>query len=111
MEYLHSHDVIHGNLKVSSVVRCGGLTRQSSNILVSGIETPVIGDFGMTNLKISISDKKRPADELKPVVRPGGTLRFLAPELLDGGSITRASDGAWSRLGKSADMRQCTPSA
>ncbi|EGN91777.1 hypothetical protein SERLA73DRAFT_100155 [Serpula lacrymans var. lacrymans S7.3] len=64
MEYLHSRGVLHGDLK-------------ASNVLVDESGRCVISDFGQ-------SEMKSEAYRLSGTPLPHGTLRWQAPELLEG---------------------------
>ena len=61
--YLHSRDVIHGDIK-------------SNNILIGEGEIPKICDFGLSDLKADVDRRTR------GVSPPEGTMRWMAPELL-----------------------------
>ncbi|THU90560.1 hypothetical protein K435DRAFT_968632 [Dendrothele bispora CBS 962.96] len=66
MEYLHSNGVLHGDLK-------------AANILVDDRIHCVISDFGQ-------SEMKSEAYRISGTPPPHGTLRWQAPELMDGAS-------------------------
>ncbi|KAG2356627.1 hypothetical protein BDR07DRAFT_1380654 [Suillus spraguei] len=64
MEYLHTHGVVHGDLKCA-------------NVFVDTEENCAIADFGQSELKDD-------AYRLSGRQRPNGTPRWKAPEVLDG---------------------------
>ncbi|KAI6037719.1 kinase-like domain-containing protein, partial [Pisolithus marmoratus] len=72
LHYLHSSGVIHGDLK-------------GTNVLISGAGRALITDFGC-------SYQSNPSPSLDVDPPRGGTLRWLAPESLDGCAITRQAD-------------------
>lgn len=73
MVYLHDENVLHGNLK-------------ASNVLVDDNGRCVISDFGQNEMRREASKKT-----VKPITN--GTLRWKAPELLDGSKqLSRATD-------------------
>lgn len=96
LAYLHDFDpmIIHGDLKgVGYVEACvffckiesHSVSLIQSNILVNDKHRAVICDFGLSSLK----DSHATGFETS---RRGGTLRFLAPELLDDNPTTTQSD-------------------
>ncbi|KAJ3559193.1 hypothetical protein NP233_g11329 [Leucocoprinus birnbaumii] len=71
MEYLHTLDIIHSDLK-------------ASNILVSSVERAVIADFGISRIRITNHVTSQQSK---------GTLNWMAPELLlEASPSTRESD-------------------
>ncbi|OCF36028.1 TKL/TKL-CCIN protein kinase [Kwoniella heveanensis BCC8398] len=77
MEYLHSRDVIHGDLK-------------GQNILIDDDGHVLLCDFGLSHIKIDITSKSSlppPADH-----GGGGTLRFQPPERLRSAPLTKECD-------------------
>jgi len=74
LDYLHERNVIHGN------VRC-------TNILVSSEGTACICDFGVTKVIEENTDKTASA-----TLTSAGSTRWLAPELIEGNSPTKACD-------------------
>ncbi|KAF8154194.1 hypothetical protein B0H34DRAFT_80502 [Crassisporium funariophilum] len=74
MEYLHENEILHGDLK-------------AANVLVDDNYRCVIADFGQSEMKSEVF-------RITGVSRfDGGTLRWKAPELLDGsGVLTQATD-------------------
>ncbi|KAI9192916.1 flag-tagged protein kinase, partial [Polychytrium aggregatum] len=71
MAYLHGKNVIHGDLK-------------SMNVLLDKSFNAVISDFGMSRTKASASVSRRMASR----ETAGGTLDYMAPEMLDDESPT-----------------------
>ncbi|KAI0653231.1 kinase-like domain-containing protein [Cubamyces menziesii] len=72
MEYLHSKDVLHGDLK-------------ASNVLVNDTKECVLADFGMSEMK---SEVLRISG-----ITLQGTYRWMAPELMRvGGELTKETD-------------------
>ncbi|KAJ3219774.1 hypothetical protein HDU67_009586 [Dinochytrium kinnereticum] len=74
MQYLHSRRVIHGDLK-------------AINILVDENGKAYVSDFGFAYLKKVTSTRQTSATS-----QVAGTLRWMAPERLSGGSPTAAVD-------------------
>lgn len=73
MVYLHDRNVLHEDLK-------------ASNVLVDDEGRCVISDFGQSEMKWEVSRRSR-----KPIAN--GTLRWQAPELLDGAvNLSKAMD-------------------
>lgn len=75
LHYLHSHElgpIVHGNLK-------------GSNVLVSSDRRALLTDFGLSTLNISTFNMTFDA------IR-GGSSHWMAPELLDDGPASIASD-------------------
>lgn len=66
----HGRGVIHGDLK-------------PSNVLIGDFGQPLLGDFGVA----SVADL-----DLTAPSSPGHTVQFAAPDILNGGSLTEASD-------------------
>ncbi|MBI2566125.1 MAG: tetratricopeptide repeat protein [Candidatus Schekmanbacteria bacterium] len=80
LAYVHGEGVVHGDLK-------------PSNILVTTEERPVLVDFGMARW----IRRGGPADEggsreALEVRRPGGTLTYIAPEVLQHGGVDARAD-------------------
>ncbi|KAI9022633.1 kinase-like domain-containing protein [Hyaloraphidium curvatum] len=73
MAHLHSHDIIHGDLKCA-------------NVLVGRGGTARISDFGLAKLRRTV------AAGTGNGAGPGGTPAFMAPELLSGGEPEKPSD-------------------
>lgn len=70
IQYLHKKGVLHGDIK-------------GDNILISAELCALLCDFGLS----------RPSDLATSATRRGkGTLRWMAPELLDGAAKSFASD-------------------
>ncbi|WWD07245.1 hypothetical protein V865_005342 [Kwoniella europaea PYCC6329] len=76
MEYLHSRDVIHGDLK-------------GQNILIDDEGRPRLCDFGLSQIKIDITSKSANPTEGES---NAGTLRFLPPERLKLSPLTKECD-------------------
>ncbi|WVQ95465.1 hypothetical protein IAU59_002562 [Kwoniella sp. CBS 9459] len=77
MEYLHSRDVIHGDLK-------------GQNVLIDDDGHALLCDFGLSQIKIDITSKSCvPTGEDNGA---GGTLRFQPPERLRSGPLTKECD-------------------
>ncbi|KAF9479740.1 kinase-like protein [Pholiota conissans] len=74
LEYLHSQNVIHGNIKCA-------------NILVSQQGQSCICDFGMSKIIEEVTEKSASA-----TLTAGGSARWLAPELIEGSSPTMGAD-------------------
>ncbi|KAL0563966.1 Rho guanine nucleotide exchange factor, partial [Marasmius crinis-equi] len=75
LAYLHSMRIVHGDLK--------GL-----NVLITGLSRAVIADFGLSRIADTLGLRMTTS-----TTRPAGTVRWMAPELLTGGSGTsKASD-------------------
>ncbi|WVW80754.1 hypothetical protein I302_102740 [Kwoniella bestiolae CBS 10118] len=76
MEYLHSRDVVHGDLK-------------GQNILIDDEGRPKLCDFGLSQIKIDITSKSASPPEGES---NAGTLRFLPPERLKLSPLTKECD-------------------
>ncbi|KXN89363.1 Dual specificity protein kinase splA [Leucoagaricus sp. SymC.cos] len=74
LNYLHSADIAHGNIKCS-------------NTLVSDAGEACISDFGMAKAIAAVTK----TSALTSLQHNGGT-RWLAPEIVDGGSPSKSSD-------------------
>ncbi|KAF8197415.1 TKL/TKL-ccin protein kinase [Pholiota molesta] len=74
LEYLHSKNVIHGNIKCA-------------NILVSSEGESCICDFGMSKVIEEVTGGSASA-----TLTAGGSARWLAPELIEGSSPTMGAD-------------------
>ncbi|KAG8870749.1 hypothetical protein FRB97_009418 [Tulasnella sp. 331] len=72
LEYLHTHDVIHGDLK-------------AVNILLTEQLDPLICDFGMTKIRDGY-------DATSTTLQGAGSYRWMSPELMCEGSKTKESD-------------------
>jgi serine/threonine protein kinase len=71
MAYLHSKNVIHGDLK-------------GTNVFIDDSGKACIADFGLGRIKANATSRT-------VTKGPVGTLRFMAPEQMEGNSI-KASD-------------------
>ncbi|KAI8608495.1 kinase-like domain-containing protein [Chytriomyces sp. MP71] len=78
MQYLHSRGVVHGDLK-------------AVNILVDEHGNANIADFGFASLKQLTSTRNTKGVEANRN-HFGGTLRWMSPERLSGGSLTPSVD-------------------
>ncbi|CAA7267978.1 unnamed protein product [Cyclocybe aegerita] len=74
LEYLHLRNIIHGNMKCA-------------NILVSAKGEARICDFGMSKVIEEVTEKSASA-----ALTEGGSARWLAPELIEGKSPSKAAD-------------------
>eukprot|EP00842_Homolaphlyctis_polyrhiza_P002060 jgi/Hompol1/2855/HPOL_006196-RA len=79
MSYLHFRNVIHGDLK-------------GVNVLIDDANHAILTDFGFAKLDKSLTSRGRRSIQNKNAVGTGGTLRWMAPEILRGGEITKQSD-------------------
>jgi TPR repeat protein len=71
LAYLHSHKVVHRDLK-------------SLNVLVGGDDVAVLADFGFAKTSVSSSVQVATAQV--------GTVHWMAPEMIEHGTYTAASD-------------------
>ncbi|KAL0570220.1 hypothetical protein V5O48_011742 [Marasmius crinis-equi] len=71
LEYLHNEDVVHGDLK-------------DLNILLTGAYRACICDFGLSRFGVTLG--------LPPSTYRGGTLGYMAPEVIYGGLSVKESD-------------------
>lgn len=90
MEYLHSKDVLHGDLKVRLAPKrphvLSHSVYQGANVLVDDRGHCVISDFGQSEIKSEVY-------RLNGESIPHGTLRWQAPELMAGQSeLTQQMD-------------------
>lgn len=83
LEYLHSHNIVHGDLKgVSGPVRPGvgsDLIHTKANILIDSKCSARLGDFGLTTI---IDADESTAGSVTGGCGPKGTTRWMAPEML-----------------------------
>ncbi|KAF8338280.1 kinase-like domain-containing protein [Cantharellus anzutake] len=75
MKYLHSESVLHGDLK-------------ALNVLIDDRGGACISDFGMAFIKMESSR----TTAVRQNEKAEGTLRWMAPERLDNGGLTREVD-------------------
>ncbi len=73
LSYLHSKNVLHGDLK-------------SNNILLNEKSNPKISDFGLSKLKLETTASNVASR------RAVDTVRWRAPELLKGATVSKSSD-------------------
>lgn len=73
LQYLHSRGIIHGDIK-------------GQNVLLDGVLRPLLCDFGMTKTVGSEHDATSTA------MKGAGSMRWMAPEVLNGASKTLKSD-------------------
>ncbi|KAJ3307731.1 hypothetical protein HDU76_004415 [Blyttiomyces sp. JEL0837] len=78
MHYLHSRHVIHGDLK-------------AINVLVDKHGKAMVADFGFATLK-KITSTRQTSATSGSSGSVAGTLRWMAPERLQGGQLTQAVD-------------------
>ena len=97
LTYLHSQDVVHGDLKSVSVVadsNCCYLllannSLNQSNIIISPKLTPLLSDFGISQFVIANATQDDPTSTT-------GTTRWMAPELFVGDAIVSKESDVWS---------------
>ncbi|KAJ3052559.1 hypothetical protein HK097_006057 [Rhizophlyctis rosea] len=80
MQFLHDRHVTHGDLK-------------GVNVLIDDSGNAVIADFGMAQMKQIVSSRGTMKHSTLDAKSPrGGTLRWMAPERMQGKAVSRASD-------------------
>jgi serine/threonine protein kinase len=92
LEYLHSRNFVHGDLKAVRVSVCVAPLRSligiQINVLVTRSGRAVIADFGHSSI---VMNSGIPALS-STVPQSGGTLRWRAPEILNEGPTSVKSD-------------------
>ena len=83
LEYLHQHDFVHGDLKgvrKSSwcKIRVACNIDMQANILINSDRRACLVDFGLAAIIEDASSYDGPSGH-----KPGGTTRWMAPEILD----------------------------
>ncbi len=93
MQYLHSRDILHGGKSVP-MPKSPPLTHtrtfadlKGCNVLISNSGHAIICDFGLAALRLEI---ERVSGD---VWNRRGTFRWAAPELLNEGKLSTATDG------------------
>ena len=78
VEYLHSHNIVHRDLK-------------SLNVLLDKQLNPKLCDFGLAVVKIE-TESQAPSSRRSNMASAIGTIRWLAPEVMQGRSHSKHSD-------------------
>ncbi|KAJ6573139.1 kinase-like domain-containing protein [Mycena vulgaris] len=74
--YLHSKDIIHGDLK-------------AANILIDNAGTGILCDFGLSRVRADMTSRTSPPD---PATLGPGSRNWMSPELFGGGVPKKSSD-------------------
>lgn len=96
LEYLHSQQVIHANLKCVSPINSSWLRRFVSspcfqdNVLLSPSLRPILAGFGVSR-RITEGES-----ESTTAIYSGGTVRWKAPELLESGEKENEKTDVWA---------------
>jgi serine/threonine protein kinase len=83
LEYLHSFDIVHGDIKGVRNPVLGSeltLTQQQKNVLISSQQRAMLSDFGLTSILLDPGNSQ--ADTTMTTAMKG-TIPWMAPELLD----------------------------
>ena len=92
--YLHSKQVVHGDLKAVGDASCEVYIRTKaaillqSNVLVDDGGRAVLCDFGLSRVRSDVTSRTAIAGIAAPV----GSRNWMAPELLNGGRLRKPCD-------------------
>ena len=89
LEYLHSNNTIHSDLKPVSMIPSDGIVTQTplqENIVVGPGGRAMICNFGCARIEKATQSLAAPTSMLK------GTCHYWAPELLRSGKMSKESD-------------------
>jgi serine/threonine protein kinase len=90
--YLHSQKVIHGDLKaVNTIDRLPLLSLTGlfqTNVLIDGGGKALLCDFGLSRITVDTASRTK-SSHVDVIV---GSLQWMAPELLKGGSLKKPCD-------------------
>lgn len=94
LRYLHSQFVVHGDLKAVCLhyrdIRTPFLTlTPQANILIAQDGSACLADFGLSRVKYETTKLFKPDKRRQIAI---GTVRWMAPEQLDGHPASRSSD-------------------
>lgn len=93
LRYLHASDIVHGDLKLVSLcsiafIIAKELITAQKNVLMSDNGHALITDFGISHLVLSTN--------LSSTQFSNGSMRWMAPELLDKGCCPTPYSDMWS---------------